>query len=190
MDAPGSYQWRRTQRIRTAAAIAIVDAVDATVYLRIAEDAAHQSRTPVPAIALILEIKDSTAGCRLGCPHSDEEYPRESRSRRRQRLSRGDPPKGPATQPDEPLDTASRDPGPRFQSHTRRSLSASMYVATVQGEPAAGVRSRVRLLSRQRDRQLGDVELRNALVGGGRCCDRITDARHPRAFTRTGAEGV
>jgi hypothetical protein len=27
-------------------------------------------------IALILEMKDSSAGCGLGCPHSDEEYPR------------------------------------------------------------------------------------------------------------------
>jgi hypothetical protein len=41
----------------------------------------------------VLESKDSSAGCGLGCPHSDEEYPRQEPWSERLRLSRRDRPR-------------------------------------------------------------------------------------------------
>ena|SRR5579863_8684099 len=72
---------------------------------------------PLPAIRPVLEIKDSSAGCALGCPHSDEEYPR------RQPFSEATAVVAPrpVAQPDEPLDTRTRDQSQRLQSHRRRS---------------------------------------------------------------------
>jgi hypothetical protein len=53
--------------------------------------------------ALILEIKDSSAGCGLGCPDSDEEYPRrESSSEGTAVVATRPAPKGPANRPDDP----------------------------------------------------------------------------------------
>ena len=93
--------------------------------IRLRNPTPHSSNSPV------LEIKDSSAGCGLGCPHSDEEYPRrEPFSEATAVAAPRRAPKGPATPPDEPPRHRTRDQSQRLRSHRRRAARASIPVAT------------------------------------------------------------